>query len=185
MPRIAKPAKPVQPAGPAKAANGVVMAQIHAALAGLTEASAAAVDELAALCPAASSLDSVRATLRTLARRGDINTRSACERGKHRAFYWPLPAAGLNDGHEKNLVALRRLGEDDHVAGAGKVIEPDPSVAVAEALGLDAEPEGALRFALWDNGTLLLTRDDEILALPKADTRRLAVFLESCMAVTQ
>lgn len=214
MPRIAKPAQPattqatatqptsMEPPTYRRAPNGAVQAQVYAALAGRTRDTAALADELVARCPAASGIDSLKSTLRALARSGRIHEERRPIHGVLRGHYWPLEGADgvtpnvtpnitpapLNDGHERNLATIRRLAGEDRVAGAGKTITPttapDPGVAAAQTLDLDAD-EAALRFALWDNGTLMLTQGDEILALPKADARRLAAFLGICMEVTQ
>lgn len=150
-----------------KAPLGTVMAQLHAALAGLTEATAATPDELLAKCPACASLGSLRGTLRTLARRGDIHSRSASARGKHRVYYWPLDP----------IEEPARLDDD--------FCDTEPSDTAARAankLGLDAP--GPIRFALWDDGQLLITADgdgDSMMVLDAGTTRRLADFLVACM----
>lgn len=80
----------------------VLLNQIRAAIAGLTEASAATAEEVFEKCPAAGSLGSVKASLRKLAGRGEINVRHGKARSRTRAFYWakeapslqPEPAAG-------------------------------------------------------------------------------------------
>lgn len=191
MPRIAKPAKPVpvqdvQPKAAklsqpyVKAANGAVITQVLDALAGRSRETALATDELLPLCPSAASVGSLRSTLRTLAGRGEVSTDSWKARGKLRYWWWGAEGAPMNDGHEQNLATLRRLGADDHVAGAGKVIEADDPVSVAaEALNLDAP--GTTRFALWDDGQLLLTEGDDMMVLDVGSVRRLADFLESCI----
>ena len=162
-----------------KAANGTVMGQVHAALAGLTEATAATPEELLPKCPATASIGSLRATLRTLARRGDLNVRTATARGKVRAFYWPIEANAVEEPALKprDLDAWEAQAEP---AQGRDEARPDPAARAADLLGLDA-PVGVTRFALWDDGQLLLTVGEDMLVLDAGSTRRLADFLESCM----
>lgn len=194
MPRIAKPAQTrAKPAKPdvivevhahRRAPDGAVIAQAMAALAGTTAESALATDEVLAQCPAAASLGSLRATLRTLAKRGEIRTEGRTARRKLRYFWWAAaPVAVLNDGHEKNLAVLKRLGGEEHPAGAEtRTVEPDQVAESAATQGLDIAP-GTTRYALWDDGQLLVTAGDDMIVLDAGSTRRLADFLESCLGV--
>lgn len=213
MPRIAKPAKPAKPQAAAetqtrkvektaklstpyiKAPNGTIIDEALAALAGTTRETALATDQILALCPSVASVGSLRSTLRRQVELGRVCTDGRTDRRKLRYFWWdaatdakPAPAqvapihhATLNDGHEKNLDTLRRIGAEDHSPEPTKLIEPDPLQAVADALDLDAP--GTTRFALWDDGQLLVAAGDDMMVLDAGSTRRLADFLESCMGL--
>lgn len=192
MPRIAKPAKPTEskqsdviPAAPVpprrKAAAGAVIAEAMAAVAGRSAVHALRAEELIRLCPAAGSLNSLKATLRSLAAKAQIGVEYRREGGHLLAYYHGLDAPTLNDGHEMNLETLRRLGSDDPAPAPGKKVDADAVAKAAAELDLDAP--GATRFALWDDGQLLLAAGDDMMVLDAGSTRRLADFLESCMGL--
>lgn len=205
MPRIAKPAKPAKPTQPdvipaapvpprRKAAAGAVIAEALAAVAGRSAVHALRAEELIRLCPAAGSLNSLKATLRSLAAKGRIGVEYRREGGHLLAHYHEMAAPALNDGHEKNLEALRKMRSDEHAAagipagafdagrlGGGDIHAPDPVARAASDLDLDAP--GTTRFALWDDGQLLLAMGDDMMVLDAGATRRLADFLDSVMGL--
>lgn len=217
MPRIAKPAKAAKSAksveNRSKAAKpdvivedhsrrrapmGAVMAQALVAVAGLRLDQAQRADELLPRVPDAGSLNSLKTTLRGLVDSKRVARDYRIVDGHNVAYYYDISlAGGLNDGHERNIETLRRLGaEDGQLAtdksvrpgafdagplGGGDIHAPDPVSTAAQALGLEAP--GTTRFALWDDGQLLVTAGDDMMVLDAGSTRRLADFLESVMGL--
>lgn len=203
MPRIAKPAKPAKskqpdviPAAPVpprrKAAAGAVIAEAMAAVAGRSTVHALRAEELIRLCPAAGSLNSLKATLRSLAAKGRIGVEYRREGGHLLACYYGLATPVLNDGHEKNLDTLRKMRADEHAEagipagafdagrlGGGDIHAADPVARAAS----DLDAPGTTRFALWDDGQLLLAMGDDMMVLDAGATRRLADFLDSVMGL--
>lgn len=174
MPRIARPA--AQHGAHQPPAKGSVIGEALAALEGLTEDTAATAETMLPLCPTSGSLNSLKTTLRNLARGPvpRIQQRMAYADGQHRAHYWPLVRVPER---------LRDPAPAATTPPAPTAPAPDRQTApgngsdqrTATALGLDEE---RTRFALWDTGELMITMGDEVFALKPHEVERLYLFLD-------
>ncbi len=154
----------------------------------------------------ATTKGSVGKILETLGKRGVIEATIQFHNKRHRRFYCmpgtdraaaPVCSEPLCAELPGNLRTLRKLGADDHTADAGKTIEliNPPFTAATTAPAAPAAPaapiapqadaptlpenDGGTHFALFDSGTLLITSGDEFIALPIAESRRLADYLRN------
>lgn len=136
------------------------------------------VESIFSNCPVKTSLGSVGKTLETLAKRGTVVVSLKFHNHRNRRFY-NLPGF------------VPDTTDPETAADAGKLIDPadvqpevfegDAPITRAAAVA-DLESDST-RFALWDNGSLLITVGDEIIALPKPEAQRLATYLHGCAGV--
>ncbi len=205
MVRIARPAKIVEEAtaAPIKTNRprntglnaGRVQTAVMDALRGQGELS---VEHIFARLPSDvdTTLGSIGKTLETLAKRGEIIASLKFHNARHRRFYRLgeaecAQAEPLCSELPGNLRTLRKIGADDHIADAGKMVEPinppfttapaAPDAPIAPQADAPTNPEndGGTHFALFDSGTLLITNGDEFIALTAADATRLASYLSN------
>ncbi len=134
-------------------------------------------------------------TLETLAKRGTIEASLLFHNKRHRRFYC-MPgtdraAEPLCSELPCNLATLRRIAADDHISDSGKMVDPaevrpevfESDAPITRAAAVADLESDSTRFALWDNGSLLLTVGDDIVALQRADVQRLANYLKGCAGV--
>jgi len=177
MPRISAPARKTS------ARPGEVRDQALRALADVPEHAPLTVEQVAELCPGAGGIGSVRKTLQSLASQGRIG-RSIVGRGRYRyAVHWGLPGHGAEGPSAEPAPQRRDSAPLTEQAAACPPSLDAPSDVLSNVLGL--EGVGRCRYALWDDGILLIKQGDDALVLNKQEARRLVDFLEGCMEVLQ
>lgn len=168
--------------------NGVLQNQILAALMGVTREEPLTTARIHGLCPAAASRDSVSVTLRTLQSRGLVECDSRVEDARRANVYWLAGPAALNDGHEANIAAVRRLVADEE---PGPEPEPEPTPlpddadeAIAQSMIdhtraklLSECGRAQIGFAYDDGGALEIRTGEETLRLAPPTVARLVRFL--------
>lgn len=89
----------------------------------------------------------------------------------------------LERAHRKAEDETARRGAfDAGPLGGGDIHAPDEPISRA-ANALDLDGSAKARWALWDNGMLMITSGDDVIALPRAETERLAEFLHGSAGV--
>lgn len=158
------------------------------------------VESIFAACDVETSLGSVGKTLENLAKRGAVVSTIKFHNHRNRRFYClpdyvPNTDDAVDHRHDTaaNIATLRRIAADehtDHDQSAGNLVDPAdvrpevfesavPDAHVTRAAAVADLETSSPRWALWDNGSLMITSGDEILALTKADTARLAYYLRN------